>query len=379
MIKIACFTATRAEYGLLHPVLKVLNEADDFSVSLIISGTHLDKTFGNTIEDIKNDGITSYKTLPLNYSDDSSKGNVTRSATVLNGLAEILPELAADAVLILGGRCEMLAVAQACCMMNIPILHMHGGELSFGSQDNQFRHAISKLSHIHFCATETAQTRLMKMGESPAHVFLVGAPGVENCRKQPLVNLKQLIQEQDIKWQPKNILFTYHPDSLETDVSERELNEILSAFERIPGLGIIITYPNSDSGYKAIINKIHEFQSRNPERVSVHKSLGVQRYLTLIKAVDAVVGNSSSGIIEAPSMGTRTLNIGSRQKGRERALSVTDAEPITEDILSALKTILNSNKGPFSNPYDQGDTSANVLHALRGLSFSSLLEKEFYE
>ncbi len=379
MIKIACFTATRAEYGLLHPILKVLNEAEEFSVSLIISGTHLDEKFGSTVEEIKNDGINSYKTIPLDYSDDSVIGNVMRSAEILTGLVDILPELAADAMLVLGDRYETLAVAQACCMMNIPILHVHGGELSFGSQDNQFRHAISKLSHVHLCATEEARRRLIKMGESAERIFLVGAPGVENCRRQVLADFRQLIQENGINWQLHNILLTYHPDSMYPEKSKQELNEILSALEKIPELGIIITYPNSDSGHIAIISKICEFQSRYPERVSLHKSLGVKRYLTLIKAVDAVIGNSSSGIIEAPSMGTRTLNIGNRQKGRERASSVIDVEPIAEDILSALQKILTGKAESFDNPYDHGDTSLNTLHALRSLDYSSLLEKEFNE
>ncbi|MCD8522527.1 MAG: UDP-N-acetylglucosamine 2-epimerase [Saccharospirillaceae bacterium] len=379
MIKIACFTATRAEYGLLKPILKALCASGEFSVSLIVSGTHLDNTFGYTSEEIRIDGISSCIKLPMNYSDDTAKGNVGRSATVLTGLAGILPELSADAMLILGDRYETLAVAQACCMMNIPVLHLHGGELSYGSQDNQFRHAISKLSHVHLCATKESRKRLMKMGESPDRIFLVGAPGVENCRHQPLTDLNILIRDLHINWQPVNILFTYHPDSLSPEKSERELDEILSALEKIPDLGIIMTYPNADSGHKAIIRKIREFQSRHPERVSLHKSLGTQRYLTLIKAVDAVVGNSSSGIIEAPSMGTKTLNIGNRQRGRERALSVIDSEPVEKEILAALNAILSSGNSSFSNPYDWGDTSINVLNVLKELDFPALLEKDFYE
>lgn len=379
MKRIACFTATRAEYSLLRNTLLAMTSDDAFEPLLLVSGTHLRPEFGFTLKELSDDGFRDFHPVPLDYTSDSAAANAGRSAAVLTGLADIFTELQPHALMVIGDRYETLAAAQCACLMNIPVLHLHGGELSFGSQDNQFRHAISKLSHLHFPATAAARERLIRMGESPERVFLTGAPGVENIRQQKLMPLSELQDSLDLKWQSRNVLLTYHPDSMNPDNSLRELTALQEALDGIPDLGIIATYPNADAGHRRIIAALNEWQQRHPQRISLHQSLGVCRYLSLMHEVDLVVGNSSSGIIEAPSMKTPTINIGDRQKGRDRASSVTDTLADAFAIRSAIEMALNAPYCSIDNPYDQGPTSQKIVNILRQTDLSTLTEKAYHE
>ncbi len=379
MNKIACFTATRAEYSLLRTTLKAMTVAEDFAPLLLVSGTHLRPEFGFTLQELADDGFHDFHPVPLDYSNDSAAASVARCAAVMNGLAPLLQELKPDALMVIGDRYETLAAAQCACLMNIPLLHLHGGELSFGSQDNQFRHAISKLSHLHFTATPAARERLIHMGEMPGHVHLTGAPGVENIHQQALMPLSDLTTQLNLTWHPQNVLLTYHPDSMHPDNSLRELTALQQALDAFPDLGVIATYPNADAGHRDIIRALNDWQTFRPEHVSLHQSLGVCRYLSLMHEVDLVIGNSSSGIIEAPSMQTPTINIGDRQKGRDRAASVIDVNADVEAIQKAIKSALHHHTGTIKNPYDQGATSEKILAVIRETDLASLMEKSFHD
>lgn len=379
MKRIACFTATRAEYSLLRNTLLALTADKDVEPLLLVSGTHLRPEFGFTLQELGDDGFRDFHPVPLDYSSDSAAANAGRSAAVLNGLAPLFTELRPDALMVIGDRYETLAAAQCACLMNIPVLHLHGGELSFGSQDNQFRHAISKLSHLHFPATAAARERLIRMGEAPDRVFLTGAPGIENIHQQALMPLDALQTQLNLNWHAHNVLLTYHPDSMNPDNSLQEFMALRQALDDIPQLGIIATYPNADAGHRGIITALNDWQAERPEHVSLHQSLGVCRYLSLMHEVDLVIGNSSSGIIEAPSMGTPTINIGDRQKGRDRAASVVDVPAAAAAIREAVTQAFATPCGDIRNPYDQGATSQKILAILKQTDFPALTEKTYYD
>jgi len=385
MKTITAFTSTRAEYGLLARTLKELADTGQFRTNMIVTGTHLQERFGNTISEIEKDGIPIAVKLKLPEMADQCEGplaSVTKCAELMAGVGKFLSQKRPDALMVLGDRYETLAAAQCASLMNIPIIHLHGGELSYGSQDNQFRHAITKLAHLHFCATEASAKRIKQMGEMPENVHNVGAPGVENIKSLTLFNKGQLIDSLTLNWYPKNLLITYHPDTMasEPGKAESEFREILAALSDTENTGLIFTYPNMDAGNEKIIALLEDFKQQHPERVSLHKSLGTLNYLSLAAVVDGVVGNSSSGIIEVPSLNTPTLNIGNRQKGRERAPSVFDCGADYHSVSKALTMLLKDNmQNSYINPYDGGQTSKKIASVLLHTDLAQLLEKTFHD
>ena len=324
--KVAVFTGTRAEYGLLYWLLKELQSAEDIELQLIVSGMHVSTEFGLTYHQIQNDGFDIDEKVEILLSSSTAVGTAKSIGLGVIGFAEALSRLSPNLVIILGDRFEALSMAQTAMVMRVPILHLHGGEISEGAIDDSIRHAISKMSFLHCVSTETHRQRVIQLGENPNKVYNVGALGLEHIERTNLLSLKNLASSLQFDLKRPFFLVTYHPATLEIESSEEVFSQLLSALNSFLGYQIILTYPNADEGGREIIELLEQYAYQQPKRVFAIKSLGQLRYLSALKYCTAVIGNSSSGIIEAPSFGIPTVNIGSRQHGREVAETIIHVE-----------------------------------------------------
>lgn len=380
IITISVFTATRADYGILSNIIKLISKDDFIKLQLIVSGTHLSNTFGNTVNEIEQDGLNIDHRIPLEYSTDTSSSVLKNMATVLTKLGQFYSSRKPDIVVILGDRYEALAAAQVASISNIPIAHLHGGEETLGANDNQFRHAITKLSHLHFTATEKYRERVIKMGENPENTYNTGAPGLENIHSLSLMNKQELSEKLDIKWSKYNILMTFHPETINPSKSLPIFKSILTSLSSIKDVSIIITYPNSDLGSKELIDELISFQSETDSLIYVFTNLGMHKYLSSLKEVDLVIGNSSSGIIEAPSLRTPTLDIGTRQTGREHAESIIHITGEEDNLTDIIATMLTKKyeENDFINPYDTKNTSSLIVDIIKDSNLITILNKSFF-
>jgi GDP/UDP-N,N'-diacetylbacillosamine 2-epimerase (hydrolysing) len=363
--KVCVITGSRSEYGLFYPVLKKILNSGSLELQLITSSAHHSVDYGSTYQQIEDDGFTiDEKIESLSFLDD--KLSVVKSAAkTCSLLSESLARLNPDIVLLLGDRYETHAAAIAALLMNIPIAHIHGGEKTEGAVDEQIRHSITKMSYLHFCSTEDYRQRIIQMGEDPLRVFQTGAPGVDNILNLTLLSKKDL--EKELNWQFTGVcaLFTYHPVTLEVSDLEAEIKNIFSVLKSLD-INIIFTYANADSGGKLINTMLEEFCKTDPDKYIVSKSLGQLKYLSAMNYVDLLIGNSSSGIIEAASYKKPVVNIGDRQKGRLRGLNVIDCKVNTlyESILLALSFEFKSRISDIDNIYGEGKASDLIVEKL---------------
>jgi len=369
MRKICVVTSTRAEYGIMSRLIEKINQDTDLELQLFVTGMHLSEKFGHTIDEITQP-IT--KTIDIEIEKEPAH---TLSLAIEN-FSKTFSELTPDIVVILGDRYEIMGVAQAAMLNNVPIAHIHGGEATEGAIDEAIRHSITKMSHLHFTSCEDYRKRVIQLGENPERVFNVGALGVENIKTIPLMSKEDLEKSLDFKFNEYNLLVTFHPVTLEGN-SKEQFNELLMALDKLEDTNIIITCPNSDSGNEEIFELIQEFEQKQ-ENVKAYKSLGLKRYLSCLQFVNAVVGNSSSGIVEVPSFGIATVNIGNRQKGRIQAASVINCEPKTKDILNAIQKALKGDFSNTQNPYEGNNTANNILKILKEIPLDGILQKKFY-
>ncbi|MAI33822.1 MAG: UDP-N-acetylglucosamine 2-epimerase (hydrolyzing) [Rhodopirellula sp.] len=369
MKKIAVFTGTRAEYGLLYPLLKKLEQQSELHLQLIVSGMHLSPQFGETWRTIEDDGFTIDAKVEMLLASDTSCGVAKSMGVGVLGFAGALERLQPDCLVILGDRYEALAIAQVAAVMRVPIAHLHGGELTEGAYDDPIRHAITKLSHFHFVATEEYRLRVIQMGEDPERVWNVGALGIENICTIPRVPLSAINQKFQIKLEQPFFLVTYHPVTAGNEESEDTLRNLLSALDEFPDHQVLLTYPNSDNGGHRLIQMLEQFATAHPDRAFAVPSLGMQCYLSAVDLSDGVIGNSSSGVIEVPSLRRPTVNIGVRQKGRLAADSVihcgTSQDNITQAIRKALSPSAKKISETCENPYGSGDTSTEIVDILK--------------
>lgn len=375
MKKVCVVTSTRADYGLLYWIMKEIEAITDLELCLMVTGMHLSPKFGNTWEVIVRDGFEIAEKIDLGNLDDSRLSMIHQVADGLKSFADAFIKHQPDMVVILGDRYEMLAVAQAAFFLSIPIAHIHGGEVTEGALDDGIRHAITKLSTLHFTAAEEYRQRVIRMGANPEHVFNVGAPGLENFLRLKLLTKSELEQSLNFRLRDKNILVTYHPV---TAVDENEIDDLIKALSHFDDVGQIITMPNSDPGHDEIFEKWHQY-AKGRENVVIVTSLGQIRYMSAMKICDAVVGNSSSGIIEAPFCGTPTVNIGERQKGRLMADTVLTLRNIDSAIiLDAIRNAISMHKNPqliFGN----GQSANKIVSILSGIFRSFPLDLSFYD
>ena len=324
--KICVITGTRAEYGLLRWVMQGIKDDPDLTLQITVTGMHLSPEFGLTYQAIEQDGFQIDRKVEMLTSSDTPVGIAKSMGLGLIGFADALDELQPDLIVVLGDRFEIFAAVSAALVARIPVAHLHGGETTEGAFDEALRHSITKMSHLHFVAAEEYRKRVIQLGEYPDHVFNVGGLGIDNILKLNLLEKDELEKSLDFKLGKKNLLITFHPVTLEHGTSANQMVELLSALEKLEETHLIFTMPNSDTDGRVLFQMIVEFVSKHPH-AKAFTSLGQLRYLSCIKYVDGVVGNSSSGLAEVPSFKKGTINIGDRQKGRLKAVSVIDCEP----------------------------------------------------
>lgn len=377
--KIAIVTSTRAEYGLLYPIIKKMKADANFTAELVVTGTHLQKEFGDTYKLIEADGLKIDAKIRTNLSGKNENSIAKGASITLTKFTEYFSQTRPDAVMILGDRYEILTVAMAAVISNIPVIHIHGGEISEGAKDDLFRHAITKLSSLHFTSCDTHRKRVIQMGEQPARVKVSGAPGIDNVKNLKLKTRQELEKEFDSTFGKSIFLVTFHPATMEKTDPSTQMNELLKSLNQFKDASIFISGSNADEGGDRIQKLIDGFVIQN-KRVIYRNSFGQLNYLSLMKIADVVIGNSSSGIIEAPSLKTPTVDIGSRQKGRTAAKSVIHCKTNQREITSAITKALKIKKTSlFKNPYDQGNSAEKIVNELRKTDFEKLIPKIFYD
>ncbi len=381
--KICIITGTRAEYGLFYPLLKRIKVDGQLELQICVSGMHLSPEFGLTYKVIENDGFEVNEKVEMLLSSDTEVG-VTKSIGLgIIGFADTLNRLKPDLLILLGDRFETLAAAITALIARIPIAHLYGGELTEGVIDEAIRHSITKMSILHLVSTEEYKRRVIQLGEEPDRVFNVGALGIDNIKNLKLLKKDELERELNIKFGKRNVLVTFHPVTLEKNTAENQFGELLGALDQFKDLKIIFTKPNSDPNGRVLIKYIDEYVSSNPDRAVSFVSMGQLNYLSAIQHVDVVLGNSSSGIIEVPSLGKPTVNIGDRQKGRIKAESVIDCKPQKASIVKSLEKAFTPEFSEFcktvKNPYGNGNSAEVILDILKTrIGKLTSLKKTFY-
>ena len=379
--KICVVTGSRADYGLLYWTLRGIDASPDLDLQLIVTGMHLSNEFGSTIEKIEDDGFDISYRVDMLLSSDSAEGVAKSTGLGIIGFTDAFRFLAPDLVLLLGDRFEIFAAASAAMLSVIPIAHLHGGEVTTGAFDDAIRHSISKMSHLHFTSTEVYRQRVIQLGEDPARVFNVGAPGIENIRRLDLLTKNETAQQLGAEFGPRSLLITFHPVTLYPGSARQDFEELLCAVSDLRDVNLIFTKANADTEGRGI-NKIIEDFVRSHRTAVVHSSLGQIKYLSAMKYVTGVVGNSSSGIIEAPSLKTGTVNIGDRQEGRVRATSVIDCGPAAQDIRAALETLFSREFQEalpvVVNPHGEGDVASKIVQTLTEAPLDNLVNKVFH-
>lgn len=381
MRKICFVTGTRAEYGLLSRLMRLIADDKDLQLQIIATNMHLVPEYGETYKEIERDGFTIDRKVYMNKTSDDSTGIVTSMAEEMQGMNEAITTLNPNILVILGDRYEILVAAEVALIHRIPIAHIHGGEITEGAFDDAIRHSVTKMSSLHFTSCEEYRHRVIQMGEQPERVFNCGSLGVENIRSVPLMSKEELEISLNFKFTENTILVTYHPATLGGD-SVKDIYEFISALEELEDLSVIFTMPNSDMGRDAIAIAIEDYVQKHIGTAKAYVSLGLKRYLSTLKYMKAVVGNSSSGIIEVPSFGIPTLNIGDRQKGRLVSKSVVNCGTSKEEVLRGLKTCLcakmQKDAKIYENPYAKENTARLIYTELKNIELSSLNLKTFY-
>jgi UDP-hydrolysing UDP-N-acetyl-D-glucosamine 2-epimerase len=378
---IAVFTGTRAEYGLLSPLMKALAANKNLGLQVIVSGAHLSPTFGETWQQIEADGFPIAAKIDMQLGVDTPVGIAKSMALCLAGCAEALAELQPDILVVLGDRYETLAAAEAAMLARIPIAHIHGGESTEGAIDEAIRHAITKMSHLHFVATEDFKKRVIQLGESPDRVWVVGATGLDTIAALPNMAKTELESALGLTLKAPVFLVTYHPETLRKQDSAPIMRDLLTALDEKNGT-IIITGVNADAGNAPLRDVAKKFVTAHKDRATLVENLGAVKYLNLMRFSDLVIGNSSSGLLEAPSMGIPSVDIGDRQKGRPRAPSVLhavdDKESIAEAITRALSYTHKKIAAAKQTPYGIPGAAARMEKILAGIPLANILKKTFY-
>lgn len=380
---ICVITGSRAEYGLLKPLLDDIKSDSDLRLQLIATGMHLSSEFGLTYREIEKDGFVIDRKVRIPLSLDTPKGISRAMGIAMVGLGKAYEELKPDIIVVLGDRFEILSAVVAALVSRIPVAHIHGGEMTQGAFDDSVRHAITKMSHLHFTSTESYMKRVIQLGESPDRVFNVGAIGLDNIKRLKLLSKKELEKELHFRFNKYNFLVTFHPVTLENNTSKKQFQELLNALDEQKETSFIFTKANADTHGKIINKMIDEYVSKNFYKATAFASMGQLRYLSTMRFVNGIIGNSSSGIIEAPSFRIGTINIGDREKGRIKAKSTIDCEPTKKDIRKAIRLLYSErfqkNLKKVINPYGDGNASRRIKEVLKKYDISNIIKKVFYD
>lgn len=379
--RIAVVTGSRADYGLLRSLLFAIQAEKELSLQLVVTGMHLSPEFGLTYKQIEADGLPIAARVEMLVSSDKASGIAKSMGLGLIGFADTFERLAPDILVVLGDRFEILAAAQAALVQRIPMAHIHGGETSEGAFDESIRHALTKMAQWHFVAAPPYRKRVVQMGEAPERVFCLGAPGLDQLDSIDWQDRSVLQQNLGIANGTPLLLVTYHPATLDGSDPVQAMRALCTALARFDSAVIVFTYPNADTGGRALIKCIDAFVSQAPDRRHAFASLGQKRYLSLMLAADVVIGNSSSGLIEAPALHKATVNLGDRQKGRLRAPSVIDttedAEAIEHAVRKALSPDFQQKLSGLDSPYGRGQVGTQICQTLRTVPL--VLQKHFFD
>lgn len=384
MNKVCVVTGSRAEYGLLKPLITKINNDEDVKLQLVVTGMHVSPEFGLTYREIEQDGFQITERNEMLLSSDTPNGITKSIGLGIIGFADIFTRIMPDIVILLGDRYEIFAVATAAMIHRIPIAHIHGGELTEGLIDEAIRHSVTKMSALHFTSTEQYRNRVIQLGEEPQRVFCVGALGIENIRTKKLLTKKELKENIKFLFDLPYIVVTFHPVTLENSTARIQFENLLKALDEFPEYNIIFTKTNADTDGRIINQMIDEYVIQHKNRVLAVYSLGMLKYLSVLKWCKMVVGNSSSGIIEAPSFHIPTINIGDRQKGRIKAKSVIDCGWKREEIIHAIciaqKMCSTKELNNMNNPYEGENTSKTILKIIKNyLNENNNIKKQFYD
>ena len=383
MKKVCVITGSRAEYGLLYWLMKGIHESPEFELQIIATGMHLSSEFGLTYKDVEKDGFKINKKVGMLLSSDTPSDISKSTGLGMIGFADALKELQPDIMILLGDRFELLSAAFAAMVARIPIGHISGGETTQGAYDEAIRHSITKMAWWHFVAAKEYQKRVVQLGEDSVRVFNVGGLGVDAIKKTKLLSKKELIKNTGIQFRKKNLLVTYHPVTLEKQTSQKHFQVLLDVLQELKNVYLIFTMPNADSDGRIIKKMINEFTDNNKIRSISFTSMGRLKYLSTLQFVDGVIGNSSSGLAEAPTFKVGTINIGDRQKGRLKTRSVIDCKPTKASIKQAIETLYSEDfrniLPAVQNPYGKGNASEKIMKILREVKIPEQLKKEFYD
>lgn len=380
--KICVVTGSRADYGLLRLLMRRIHDAPELMLQLIVTGMHLSPEFGLTYCEIEADGFRIDRKVEMLTSSDTVVGVAKSMGLGLIGFADALSELKPDMIVVLGDRFEIFSAVSAALIARIPVAHLHGGETTEGAFDESLRHSITKMSYLHFTATEEYRQRVIQLGEHPERVFVVGGLGVDVIKNIKLLERTDLEASLGFKFKKKNLLVTFHPVTLENATAPDQMAELLEALAELKDTQLIFTQPNSDTDGRALIKMLDNFCMQH-SHAHVYVSLGQLRYLSCISLVDGVVGNSSSGLLEVPSFGKATINIGDRQKGRLQAESVINCAPERNSITAALKKLYSpdfqAGLNKVRNPYGEGGASEKILTTIKHYEVQDSTQKAFYD
>jgi len=378
--KICVVTGSRAEYGLLRWVMQGIKDSKKLDLKIVVTGMHLSPEFGLSYKEIENDGFSINHKIEMLMSSDTESGISKSIGIGLIGFADVFKHIKPDMLLVLGDRFEIFSAVCAALIHRIPTAHLHGGETTEGAFDESLRHSITKMSHLHFVAAKEYRDRVIQLGENPKNVFLVGGLGIDSIKKLNLYSRTQLEKKLNLKFKKKNFLITYHPVTLDSQSSDNQISELLSAFDMVDDVNLIFTMPNADTNNKIIVKTIKKYAKK--KNVHIFDSLGQLQYLSCIQYVDGVIGNSSSGLTEVPTFKKGTINIGDRQKGRIKADSVIDCDCNFKSIYNAIKKLYSisfqRSLKTVINPYGNGGASEKILKILHNHSIDNILKKKFY-
>jgi len=378
--KICFVTGSRADFGLLIWPMRAIQETVGLQLQLVATGMHLSPEFGYTIENIRAEGFTVDDTVETLLSSDSGVGVAKSVGLGVIGFADAFARLTPDLVVVLGDRYETFAAAQAAMYMRLPMAHLFGGDVTEGAIDESIRHAISKMSHLHFTTNADSTRRLTQLGEDPARILTVGSPGIDSIKRLTLMDRESVGREVGMALGERNVLITFHPVTVESDRSVGSLDELFAALSALdPEVRLFFTLANADAEGRALNDRIKAYVSGRPNAIAV-ASLGQLRYISLMNQVDVVVGNSSSGVYEAPSLNAPSVDIGDRQKGRERAASVFHTAPERQAIGAAIAAAQRRGRQPTVSPYGDGEASRRIADGIAAIAdFRSLLQKGFHD
>ena len=380
--KVCVITGTRADYGLLRWVMQGIKDDCDLTLQAIATGMHLSPEFGLTYREIQKDGFQIDRKIEMLTSSDTAVGIAKSMGLGLIGFADALIELKPDLIVVLGDRFEIFAAVSAALVARIPVAHLHGGEVTEGAFDESLRHSITKMSHLHFVATEKYRQRVIQLGEQPERVFLVGGLGVDNIKRTKLLDRSELETSLGFKLTQKNLLVTFHPVTLENATAVEQMTELLAALAELKDTQLIFTLPNADTDGRVLIKMIEQFVAKHLN-AHAYTSLGQLGYLSCIAHVDGVVGNSSSGLLEVPSFNKGTINIGDRQRGRLQAVSVINSPPTRQSITAALIKLYSADfqagLSKVRNPYGEGGASEKIVTTIKNYVIDNIAKKTFYD